>query len=257
MKILAVGDVVGDSGSNFLRQHLSNLKKERNIDFIIANGENSDHGNGITRRSTSFLFESGVDVITTGNHAFRRYEALKLFDEEKYLIRPANYPNGTTPGNGMCIMDNGKHKICVINVMGLTYLDSLGCPFRTMDKLLRSVTETNIIIVDFHAEATAEKRCLGFYLDGRVSAVFGTHTHVPTADEDILPKGTGYITDLGMTGVIHSSLGVKPEIAIRRMKNKLPVKFEFAEGKCKMDCVLFDIDETTGKAISIERISIK
>lgn len=258
MNILAIGDVVGSVGCEFLRKRLSQFKKLKAVDLVIANGENSADGNGITPQSAEFLFQSGVDVITTGNHAFRRKESYALYDECEYLIRPANYPEGTTPGRGMCMVDMGRTQVAVLNIMGTAFMDALDCPFKTADKLIEEAKENGakIILVDFHAEATGEKRAFGYYLDGRVSGVFGTHTHVPTADETVLPNGTGYITDVGMTGVIHSVLGVKTEIIIAKLKDKLPQRFDLARGDCKLDCILFEIDEKTGKALSMERVEI-
>lgn len=258
MVVLAIGDVVGKIGCNFLRDKLPKFKKDKGIDIVIANGENSSDGNGITQSSVEFLFKSGVDVITTGNHAFRRKESYDLYDNCEFLIRPANYPNGTTPGCGMTILDMGKFQIAVINLMGTVYLDSLDCPFKTADKLIEQAKKENasVIIVDFHAEATGEKRAMGYYLDGRVSAVLGTHTHVQTADACILPNGTGYITDVGMTGTINSVLGVKSEIIIRKFIEKLPQRFDLATGDCKLDCVLMNIDEKTGKTLNIEALEI-
>ena len=255
MNILAIGDVVGSIGCKFLRAHLPHLKKIKNIDLVIANGENSADGNGITPASADYLFSSGVDVITTGNHAFRRREAYDLFDEEDCLLRPANFPSGV-PGHGLCIVDKGRLRIAVINLMGVVYLDNLDCPFATMDKLLKTPDLPKIVLVDFHAEATGEKGALGYYLDGRVSAVFGTHTHIQTADARILPAGTGFLTDLGMTGPIQSVLGVQPELVIRRSMMKMPVRFDLASGDCHMDGAVFSIDEKTGLTTAVERISI-
>ena len=260
MIVLAIGDVVGKVGCNFLRERLPRLKKLKGIDVVIANGENSADGNGITATSVDFLFSSGVDIITTGNHAFRRKESYEVYDECEYLIRPANFPERTTPGHGMTIWDMGKYQLAVINIMGNAYMEvALECPFCTVDKLIAKAEKENVkmIIVDFHAEATGEKRAMGYYLDGRVSAMFGTHTHVQTADAAILPKGTGYITDVGMTGTIHSVLGVKPEIIISKFKDKLPQRFDLATGECKMNCVLMEIDEKTGKTLTIEAMEIR
>lgn len=258
MKILAIGDVIGKIGCTFLREKLPQLKKIRQIDVVIANGENSSDGNGITPASAEYLFTSGVDVITTGNHAFRRKESYDLYDNCEYLIRPANFPNGTTPGKGMTILDMGKIQVAVINLMGTAYLEPLDCPFKEADRLIAQAKEANakIIIVDFHAEATGEKRAMGYYLDGRVSAMFGTHTHVQTSDATILPQGSGYITDVGMTGPIDSVLGVKPEIIIKKFTEKLPQRFEIATGDCKLNCVLMEIDNKTGKTVNIEAIEI-
>ena len=256
MNILAIGDVVTSNGCEFLRNKLSTLKKEKNIDLLIANGENSADGNGVTPYSAKYLFTSGIDVITTGNHAFRRKEIYRFLDEQDFIIRPANYPKSTTPGKGYCIVDMGYTKVCIINLMGLVYMESLDCPFKKIDFILRQVNDCPIKILDFHAEATAEKKALGFYLDGRISAMFGTHTHVQTSDETVLPKGTGYITDVGMTGTINSVLGVKPESSIKKMKEKIPIRFEFSKEPCEMDCVLFNIDNISGLTKSIERLRV-
>ncbi len=256
MKILAIGDVVGSVGCEFLRETLPDLKKAHEIDLVIANGENSADGNGITPFSANHLFSSGVDVITTGNHSFRRREIFPKFESEPHLIRPANFPSRSTPGSGICTVDMLKAKVIIINLMGTIFMESIDCPFKTIDRILDKVDKNAIIIVDFHAEATSEKRTLGYYLDGKVSAFFGTHTHVPTADEYIFPKGTGYITDVGMTGVINSALGVKFELVIKKLKTKMPVRFENATGKCKMDCIIFDIDEHTKRTRSVNRLTI-
>ncbi len=255
MKILAIGDVVGSVGCRFLRDKLPSLKRSEQVDLVIANGENSADGNGITPTSADYLFSSGVDVITGGNHSFRRRESYSYYDNSLYLLRPANYPDGPTPGFGTAVYDMGRYQVGIINLMGCMFLESLEDPFRTADRLIKKL-DTKITVVDFHAEATAEKRALGFYLDGRVSAVFGTHTHIQTADEQILEGGTGYITDVGMTGTVRSVLGVKPEIAIAKFRDKLPVRFDLADGKCCMDCVLYEINEKTGKTLSIKRMKI-
>ncbi|MBO5253039.1 MAG: TIGR00282 family metallophosphoesterase [Clostridia bacterium] len=257
MLILCIGDVVGGNGCEFLRRHLPALKRTKGIDVVIANGENSSDGNGITPASANHLFDSGVDVITTGNHTYRRREIYDYLDDTEAILRPANFPPDA-PGHGITVLDMGRTQIAVINLMGAVYLDEhLDCPFRTLDALLKKHELPKICIVDFHAEATGEKRALGYYADGRVSAVFGTHTHVQTADETVLPQGTGYITDAGMTGVIDSVLGVKKELVIKKQLSRMPVRFDYADGPCKMDCVLFDIDDKTGLCRSAERISIR
>lgn len=257
MNILCIGDVVGSVGCKFLMKTLPSFKKLKGIDLVIANGENSSDGNGITPASAKQLFDSGVDVITSGNHAFRRKESYDYYDNCHELIRPANFPNGTTPGKGYTVIDMLKWQVCVINLMGILYLDPLDCPYQTVEKILQETENCKIKILDFHAEATSEKRALGYYLDGRISALFGTHTHVQTADETILPNGTGYITDVGMTGTIESVLGVKKELAIAKFKDKMPVRFDLASGDCRMDCILFEIDENTGKTVSLERFSVR
>ena len=256
MQILCIGDVVGSNGCDFLRRRLPALKRTKGIDLVIANGENSSDGNGITPASANHLFDSGVDIITLGNHTYRRGEVYDYLDETECILRPYNFPK-EVPGHGMLIYDMGVRSICVINLMGQMYMDNVDCPFKALDDILKENSLPKIIIVDFHAEATGEKRAFGYYADGRVSAVFGTHTHVQTADECILPKGTGYITDVGMTGTIESVLGVKPELVIKKCKTKLPVRFDYEQGDCKMDMVLFDIDEKSGKCRSARRLSIK
>lgn len=258
MNILAIGDVVGSVGCEFLREKLPSFKKLKNIDVVIANGENSSDGNGITRASARYLFDSGVDVITTGNHAFRRREDYELFDENPFVVRPANYPDGTTPGKGYCIVDKGRFRMAVLNLMGTVFLEPLDCPFKTADRILKEIANEGIktVILDFHAEATGEKRALGFYLDGRISGLYGTHTHVLTADACILPKGTGYITDAGMTGVIDSVLGVKSEIIIKRYMERLPQRFDLEKGPCKLNGVIFEVNQNTGMCNSCEGIEI-
>lgn len=255
MNILCIGDVVGSAGCRFLRAHLPQLKKMKAVDTVIANGENSADGNGITPDSAEFLFSSGVDVITTGNHVFHRREIYSVLDENEFLLRPANFPT-EAPGSGVCILDRGRIQIGVISLMGTVFMENLDSPFGTMDQILREGSLPKITILDFHAEATGEKRALAFYLDGRISAMFGTHTHVPTADETVLPKGTGYLTDVGMTGPVLSVLGVKPELVIEKYRTRMPVRFSVPDGDCRMDAVLFEIDEKTGKTRSVERIGI-
>ncbi len=256
MRVLCIGDVVGSRGCNFVREKLPTLKRLYKADVVICNGENSADGNGVLPTSADSLFASGVDVITLGNHAFRRREIYSYLDESSFIIRPINYPESTTPGVGKCVLDMGRTQVTVINLMGNVFFgDALDCPFKTMDKVLDEA-DTKIIIVDFHAEATGEKGALAHYLDGRVSAIFGTHTHVQTADEQILPNGTGFITDVGMTGPVNSVLGVKSELIIEKLKSKLPVRFEISSNEYKLDAVLFDIEDSTGKCTGVERISI-
>ena len=256
MNILAIGDVVGSIGCRFLREQLPRLKKEKQVDLVIVNGENSADGNGITPASAEFLLSSGADVITTGNHSFRRRESYELYDNCETLLRPANFPV-SVPGRGVCVVDLGRVQVAVINLMGTSYMESLDCPFTRADQILSDPSLPPIRLVDFHAEATGEKGALGYYLDGRVSAVFGTHTHVQTADEQLLPQGTAFLSDLGMTGPIHSVLGVKPELVIQKLRTHMPVRFDLADGACKMEGAIFCIDEKNGNAISVERVQIK
>ncbi len=258
MRILCVGDVIGSIGCDFLRQKLHAVKKLYAVDAVIVNGENSADGNGITPLSTQQLFEAGADAVTTGNHVFRQRASYDLLDESEFVIRPANYPD-SAPGRGYTLLDFGFCSVAVINLLGTVYLEPLACPFETADRLVEKANTdgAKVIVVDFHAEATAEKKALAYYLDGRVSALFGTHTHVQTADSQVLPKGTGFITDVGMTGPEESVLGVKPELSIARMKDKLPVRFQTAEGECILEGCIFDIDKNTGKCLSAEAIRIR
>lgn len=258
MNVLCIGDVVSKKGCEFLANHLHSLKKLNNIDFTIVNGENSADGNGITPVSAKMIFEAGADVITTGNHAFRRKEVYDFFEENPFILRPANFPKGTTPGKGFGIYDLGKYRVGVINLMGVVYMEPLDCPFETADKIIAEVKkETDIIFVDMHAEATAEKKAIAYYCDGRITALFGTHTHVLTADGDVLPGGTGYISDLGMTGPVNSVIGVKPELAIAKMKTKMPVRFEYSDGEQMINGAVFEIDEKSGKTVSVTNICIR
>lgn len=245
MNILCIGDIVGAGGCEMLRRHLPRLKKEYNVDFCIVNGENSAEGNGITPFSAEHIFASGADVITGGNHTLRRREVYEALEENEFLLRPANLPD-SVPGRGMCIADLGHTKIAVINLIGTVYMDSADCPFHSLDKKVKEAREegAKIIIVDFHAEATSEKRAMGLYSDGKVTAFFGTHTHVQTNDSTVLPEGTAYVTDIGMTGPIHSVLGVKPEIVITRMKDKIPGRFQNADGAASLSGWLVAVDKS-------------
>ncbi len=257
MRVLCIGDVVGTVGCNFLRKTLPQFKKLKAIDFVICNAENSADGNGIVPASAEFLFKSGVDVLTLGNHSFQRREIYNFLDSEPCIIRPANFPSPSTPGKGYCTVDLGRTNLTVINLMGQEFIDSrVDNPYYCVDKIIKEI-DSKIIIVDFHAETTSEKKAMGYYLDSRVSAVFGTHTHVQTADECILSGGTGYITDVGMTGPIDSVLGVKKEIIINRFKTKLPERFDYADGDCMLNCVLFDIDEKTGRTVFAQRFDLR
>ncbi len=255
MKLLFLGDVVGQLGSEFIAAKLPALKKFYGIDITVVNGENSANGNGITPASAKYLFNHGADVITTGNHCFRRKEILDSFDSEEFLLRPANFPDGNV-GHGTCICDMGNCRIAVVNLMGTVYMESLDNPFTVADKILSELDTPNIF-VDFHAEATSEKKALGQYLAGKVTAVFGTHTHVQTADECILSEHTGYITDAGMCGPELSVLGVKSEIAIEKQRFHSPVKFVESDNPPFINGVIVEFDTKNGKCVSIERIIIR
>ncbi len=257
MNILCIGDVCGHAGCEHLTRVLPSLKRSENIDFIIANGENSADGNGLLPHSADALLDAGIDVITGGNHTFRRKEVFDMLESEARLLRPANMPD-SVPGKGYALFDCGRTSVGVINLLGTTYMESLDCPFRAAEKYVAELKKqgAKIIMIDFHAEATSEKRALGFMLDGAVSAVFGTHTHVQTSDWQVLPQGTGYITDLGMTGPMHSVLGVKPEIIINKFKDKLPARFEQAIGECVFEGCIFTVDDKTGECLSAKGVRI-
>lgn len=254
-KLLFIGDVVGNAGCDFLAENLGSIKKNYGIDITVVNGENSAQGNGITSHSAKAIINAGADVITTGNHAFRRREAYEIYEND-FIIRPANYPPDGCVGKGVCILDMGAYSIAVINLMGTVYLDPLDNPFTVIDSILECI-DTPAVFVDFHAEATSEKKAMGYHLAGRVSGVFGTHTHVQTADECILSGHTAYITDVGMTGPVDSVLGVEIKSAVDRLRYRMPVRFKEADGKCCLGGVVVTFDEKTGKTHKIERINLR
>lgn len=256
MIILCVGDVVGGAGCQHLRRVLPAVKRQYGVDICIVNGENAADGNGITPTAAAHILDSGADVITGGNHTFRRREFYEVLDETPYMLRPANYPVNA-PGRGLYLVDKGRYQLAVVNLIGLVYMEPLACPFETLDRLLKEAGNPKFCVVDFHAEATAEKKALAYYADGRISALVGTHTHTQTADEQILPGGTGFLTDVGMTGPKNSVLGVRPEQSIAKMKDKLPVRFTAADGPCRMDAVLLELNEQTGQTATITRLQIE
>lgn len=256
MKILAIGDIVAQTGRKTVFEVLELLRPT--VDLVIANCENAAHGKGMTRPVYNELSRAGIDVFTLGNHTWGCPDIVGVLEYNDNVIRPANY-EGNCPGCGSCVVtaDNG-YKVGVINLIGRTYMQPASNPFLVADKCIARLKErTNIILVDFHAEATSEKISLGYYLDGKVSAVFGTHTHVQTADDTILPKGTGYITDLGMTGPSCSVLGMSKDIIINRFLDGRPQKFEVAVGKGQFCGCIFEIDEDTGHTLSTERVFIR
>lgn len=255
LKVLFLGDVVGKSGCDFVARHLGSIKKTYGVDACIINGENSAEGNGITPDSARMLFDAGADVITTGNHVLKRKEIFPKLDEQNGIIRPANY-HYSAPGAGVFVLDKLRWQLCVINLQGQAGMEPCGNPFEKIDQLLQELPYKNIL-VDFHAEMTSEKKAMGYYLDGRVSAVLGTHTHVQTADERILPKGTAYITDAGMCGGKNSVLGVKKEIIIQKFLTNLPARFEYDHQDMELNAVLIEIDNASGKAQDIQRIRIE
>ena len=256
MRLLFLGDVVGEGGCNFLMKKLPEYKRNNKIDVCIANGENSAQGNGVTPKSIEMMLDSGVDMVTLGNHTYKRIEIMEYLERDVPVVRPFNYPSGA-PGKGVGIIDKGRYRLAVVNMLGTVYSEPLGNPFNEMEKALKETDGCKTIIVDFHAEATAEKRAMGFFLDGKVTAVLGTHTHVQTADEQMLPKGTAYITDVGMTGPVQSVLGIEPELTIKKFRSNLPVRFQNAGGEYSMNGCVIDIDEKTGNATSIERVDIR
>ncbi len=251
MKILFIGDVVGKRGCEALQKRLYAIKQACGADIVIVNGENSAEGNGITAHSAGMIFDAGADIITTGNHCFRQKGIEELLETNERVIRPANYDDEVF-GKGYCELDCGSYSIAVINLLGTTYMQPLENPFKCADRLLEKLN-SRIVIVDFHAEATSEKRAMGYYLSGRTTAVLGTHTHVTTADEQII-DGTGYITDVGMTGPKESILGVDKDIIIERFLTYYPKRHAFADGDIEINGVCLEVDKKSGKCLSIERV---
>lgn len=257
MKIILVGDVVGKSGRSALKALLPKVVERYKVDLVIANGENSAGGFGITEKVALEMFQSGVHVITGGNHIWDKKEAVKYLDREKRVLRPLNYPP-SVPGFGSIVhtFDNGI-RIAVINMAGRVFMQGLDCPFRSMESELENLKGvTKNIVVDFHAEATSEKLAMGHFLDGRVSAVLCTHTHVQTADEKIFPGGTAYITDVGMTGPENSIIGMDKTIVFERFLTQMPIKFETAKGDAVFSAVVVELDESTGKSSAIRRLQL-
>jgi len=258
MKILFAGDIVGSPGRKAIAEFVPKIKRKEKVEFAIANGENAAGGSGITPRLSEEIFSSGIDVITSGDHIWKRKEILETLDEHNNILRPANYPPGV-PGLGASVVKakNGT-LVGVINLVGRVFMEAVECPFRKAQEEISQIQKkTKIIIIDIHAEATSEKIAMGWYLDGSVSAVMGTHTHVQTADERILPQGTAYITDVGMTGPHDSVIGRKKEQILTRFITQLPTRFEMADEDVRLNGVILDIDEKTGKARSIERVQKK
>jgi len=258
MKILFIGDVVGKPGRRAVRELLPRIVNDRGIDFVIANCENAASGFGVTREIVEELFENRIDVLTSGNHIWDKKEVLDYIEEYEALLRPANYPP-EVPGHGSIVMPHPSGAyVGVINLMGRVFMQPLECPFRTaIEEIERLQKKTKIIVVDIHAEATSEKIALGWHLDGEVSAVLGTHTHVQTADDRVLPGGTAYLTDAGMTGAFDSVIGIKKDLILERFMTQLPNKFEVAKGDVRLQGVILDIDEASGKSLGIERLSVK
>ena len=257
MKVLVIGDIMGEPGRRAVARAIPRLIAQRKIDVVIGNGENVAGGFGITPELAEELLEMGLAVITTGNHAWDKKEILDYFPREPRLLRPANYPAGV-PGHGSYVIETSSgERLAVLHLMGRVYMPTLDCPFQVARKELAGLKNRAApIIVDMHAEATSEKMAMGHYLDGEVTAVVGSHTHVQTADEQILPKGTAYMTDIGMTGPLHSVIGVKKELAIEKFLTGMPRRFEVAAGPTVFCAALVELDARLGKALSIERVRI-
>ncbi len=257
MKVLVIGDIMGEPGRRVVMRWVPRLVGQQGIDVVVANGENVAGGFGITPDLADELFDLGVAVITTGNHAWDKKEIVEYFKREPRLLRPANYPSGV-PGQGAIVVEAASgEKVAILHLMGRAFLPTIDCPFQTAHReVARLKQQTAAIVVDMHAEATSEKMAMGHYLDGQVTAVVGTHTHVQTADEQMFPKGTAYLTDIGMTGPIHSVIGIKKELAIEKFLTGMPRRFEVASGPALFCAALIELDAQLGKAIRIERLRL-
>ena len=258
MRILFIGDIVGSPGRKIVQDRLADILAQRTIDLCIANGENSASGFGITPRLAEELFATGIEVITGGNHIWDRKEIFAFFPHEPRLLRPANFPNGS-PGTGLYVgQSKSGIRYAVLNLQGRTFMTPIDDPFRSALRELEKIPQdARVIVVDMHAEATSEKQAMGWHLDGKVSAVIGTHTHVATADEHVLPGGTAYITDVGMTGPHDSVIGMEKQGIVQRFLDAMPARFAVAEGDVQMNTVILDVDESTGRARSIERFNFR
>jgi 2',3'-cyclic-nucleotide 2'-phosphodiesterase len=250
LRILSIGDVIGKPGRIALEKHLPLLREEYRIDLVIANAENIAGGIGVTPATAEELMDTGVDVMTSGNHIWAQKEIIPYLDGDMPLLRPLNYPPGV-PGRGYLI----KGKVMIVSLIGRTFIDNFDSPFRAMDQLLAETkNKAPIVMVDFHAEATSEKVAMGFYLDGRVTAVLGTHTHVGTIDCRLLPKGTAYVTDIGMSGPVDSVIGDNPDEVLQRFLTNMWVRLTVGKGRTMLNAILVEADDKTGKAVSVERI---
>ncbi len=257
MNILVIGDIVGRPGRRAIKEGLAKIQREYDISFTIANAENAAGGRGLTRSVMDEILTAGVDVMTMGNHVWDNKDIFNFIDDEFRLIRPANYP-GPCPGQGYHIYKGGFNKnIAVINLSGRVFVSNLDCPFQIVEEIIAEIyDEADIIIIDIHAEATSEKLAFAYYVDGRVNAVLGTHTHIQTSDERILPGGTAYITDLGMTGPSESVLGMDKDIVIQKFLTGRPARFEVASGPAQLEGVVLSLDDESDKVLEIKRISI-
>jgi 2',3'-cyclic-nucleotide 2'-phosphodiesterase len=257
MRILFVGDVVGAPGRRIVRERLRGLKRDIGADLTVVNGENAAGGAGLTTATAEELFAAGAEVLTTGNHVWDKREALTLLDREPRILRPANYPEGS-PGAGVVVVTVAGTRVAVVNLMGRVFMPLVDDPFRAADRIVDELRGTaRVVLVDFHAEATSEKIAFGWYLDGRVAAVLGTHTHVATADARVLPGGTAFMADVGMTGPFDSVIGVKKEQAIERFRTSRSIPYETADGDVRLAAVRVDVDPASGTATAIERIELR
>ncbi len=258
MRVLLIGDVVGKTGRRMIAENVRGLRNSLSIDLVVANGENAAGGNGITHQVLDELLSLGIDVLTSGNHIFDKKEVFDFIDDVPHLLRPMNLPDGT-PGRGYVIVSPGGVPVAVVSLSGRSFMPfQYDDPFIAMETLLARVQgEAAVVLVDFHAETTSEKAALAWFLDGKASVVVGTHTHVQTADERILPHGTAFLTDLGMTGPLDSILGVKTELVIKKMRTQMPVRFDTAQGPGQLGAMMVDIDTESGKAVSVQRILIR
>lgn len=252
MQVLFIGDIVGRSGQEYTREILRQNFREDWPDLIIANAENSVAGRGLNHHAADFLYDAGVEILTLGNHAWDQRELFEFINEDERIVRPANYPEGT-PGRGYTVCKVGRERVLIVNVMGRTFLSQLDCPFRTVERILQEFSDIKHVFIDMHAETTSEKLAMGWYFDGRVSAVIGTHTHVQTADERILPGGTGYLSDVGMVGPRNGILGMDRQAVISRQLTHLPVRFEVADGPRQFSAVQMTVDNETGRTTQIKR----
>jgi metallophosphoesterase (TIGR00282 family) len=257
LKILFIGDIVGKPGRRAILRLLDNIKNSYQIDFVIANAENASGGFGITPDVLRELFDYGIDLLTSGNHIWDKREIIPKLDEEKRLLRPANYPI-ENPGTGSVVFQTeADENVGVLNLLGRIFMNSIDCPFKTaIEEVKKLKARANVIIIDIHAEATSEKMAMGWFLDGKVSAIIGTHTHIQTADERVLPEGTAYITDVGMTGAMDSVIGMNKEIIIERFLTQRPQRFKVAKRDIQLNAVIIDINPKTGKSNSIQRLKM-
>ncbi len=253
-RVLALGDIVGPESTEKVCRMLSSIKKEYQIDFTVANGENAAQGNGLDRQTAEKLLRSGIDVLTSGNHIWQKREMADYIDENPFIVRPANYPSGT-PGKGSVIFESLGMRILVMNVLGTVYLDALDCPFRAVEAMLKANEgQYDLAILDIHAEATSEKLALAHYFDGKIPIIFGTHTHVLTADTRIFPKGTGYLTDIGMCGAVDSILGVSVDKVVTKLRTHMPVRFDNPTGPTEINGAVFIYDRQGRRVTSIQLI---